>query len=536
MVRDKSMRTKVLITGALHPVALEGLAKIDKLDVVYLPDASFAEFQCELKDTQVLVSRSETDVNRELIDAAPNLKLIARAAVGVGNIDLEYATEKGILVMNTPGKNTNSAAELTLGLMLSMFRRLPEAQQTLKTGGWDRHRFTGMELRGKKIGIVGLGNVGHRVAQFCNGFDCEVFAYDPYIAPDIFQKHRVTQVSSLLELASRVDILTLHVPKTKETTGMVDREVLKALGSEGYLVNAARGGIFFEKDLVWALDNKLIAGAAIDTFETEPKPLEALIKNDKVYCSPHIGASTIEAQIAIGHTVADQIRKALEGGVVDYHVNLPEVGVIDKPIMKAYSTLAEKLGSIVGQILDFNPQSVQFQYRGDISDLDNSIIRLSWMKGYLGKVVDDYVSFVNVGRHMERLGISIGESTDPSFTSYKSALKILVRGAQGQQMTVGGVVFEDRHLRLTLINDFHFEVEPSGNMLVMVNHDRPGVIGDIGQYLAKSQVNISGFNLSRNVKGGKAMAVVTIDQDLTLQNLKDLKMLPNVESAKAITI
>lgn len=530
------MRTKVLITGALHPVALEGLAKIDNLNVVYLPDATFAEFQTELKDTQVLVSRSETDVNRELIDAAPNLKLIARAAVGVGNIDLEYATEKGILVMNTPGKNTNSAAELTVGLMLSMFRRLPEAQQTLKKGGWDRHRFTGLELRGKKVGIVGLGNVGHRVAQFCNGFDCEVFAYDPYIAPDVFTKHRAIQVTSLLELAQKVDILTLHVPKTKETTGMVDREILKAIGPEGYLVNAARGGIVLEKDLLWALENRLIAGAAIDTFETEPKPLDAIVKHENVYCSPHIGASTLEAQIAIGHTVADQIRKALEGGVVDYHVNLPEVGVIDKPIMKAYSTLAEKLGSITGQILDFNPVSVHFQYRGDISELDNSIIRLSWMKGYLNKIVDDYVSFVNVGRHMEKLGITVREDVDPGFSSYNSALKVIVRGAQGQQMTVGGVVFEDRHLRLTLINDFHFEVEPNGNMLLISNHDRPGVIGDVGQYLAKSQVNISGFNLSRNVKGGMAMAVVSIDQKLTPQNLKDLKNLPNVESVKAIFI
>ncbi|RYZ48206.1 MAG: ACT domain-containing protein, partial [Proteobacteria bacterium] len=177
-----------------------------------------------------------------------------------------------------------------------------------------------------------------------------------------------------------------------------------------------------------------------------------------------------------------------------------------------------------------------FQYRGDISELDNSIIRLSWMKGYLSKVVDDYVSFVNVGRHMERLGINVTETVDPSFSSYNSALKILVCGSQGQQMTVGGVVFEDRHLRLTLINDFHFEVEPNGNMLFITNHDRPGVIGDLGQYLAKSGVNISGFNLSRNSKGGKAMAVLSIDGTLNAQNLREIKDLPNVESAKAIFI
>ncbi len=530
------MRSKVLITGALHPIALEGFKQIPSLDIVYRPDVPFEEFKADLATTHILVSRSETDVDRRLIDAAPQLKYIARAAVGVGNIDLEYATEKGILVMNTPGKNTNSAAELTLGLMLAMLRRIPEAQATVKAGGWDRHRFTGFELRGRKVGIVGLGNVGHRVARFCQSFDCEVYAYDPYIAPTIFAKYNVIAVSSLKELASMCNILSVHVPKNKETTGMINREILTALGSDGYFVNAARGGIVDENDLLWALESNVIAGAAIDTFAVEPKPFPALVQHPHVWCTPHIGASTEEAQIAIGQTVVEQVRKALEGGVVDYHVNLPQVGVIDKQILKAYSTLAEKLGSIVGQILDFNPKDIQFQYRGDISELDNSIIRLSWLKGFLSKIVDEYVSFVNVNKHIERLGIEVGESKDPSFSSYNSALKISVRGAQGQQVSIGGVVFEERHLRLTLLNDFHFEVEPNGAMLFIENLDRPGVIGDVGKFLALQQVNISSFNLSRNKKGGKAMAVVSVDSPLNAEHLKGLKELPNVANAKALSI
>ncbi len=528
------MATKVLITGALHPIALDGFQSIQGLDIVYKPDVPFEGIRADLADTHILVSRSETDVDKRLIDAAPQLKIIARAAVGVGNIDLEYATEKGILVMNTPGKNTNSAAELSVGLMLAMLRHIPEAQNTVKAGGWDRHKFTGYELRGKKVGIVGLGNVGHRVARFCHGFECEVFAYDPYISPNIFAKYQVIPVGSLVELAEKCDILTLHVPKNKETTRMIDRKILKALGTRGYLVNAARGGIVDEKDLLWALDENVIAGAAIDTFEQEPKPFPALAQHAKVWCTPHIGASTEEAQIAIGQTIVDQVRKALEGGVVDYHVNLPNVGVIDKPILKAYSTLAEKLGSIAGQILDFNPKQVQFQYRGDIAELDNSIIRLSWSKGYAAQVVDEYVSFVNVNKHMERLGIEIVETTDPNFSSYNSALKIVIRGSQGQQITIGGVVFEDRHIRLTLLNDFQFEVEPSGSLLVIENLDRPGVIGDVGQYLAKLQVNISSFNLSRNRKGGKAMAVISVDSQVSSEQLQGIKELPNVENAKAL--
>lgn len=530
------MRSKVLITGALHPIALEGFKQIAGIEILYRPDVPFEDFKADLATTHVLVSRSETDVDRRLIDAAPQLKFIARAAVGVGNIDLEYATEKGILVMNTPGKNTNSAAELTLGLMLAMLRRIPEAQATVKAGGWDRHRFSGLELRGRKVGIVGLGNVGHRVARFCQGFDCQVYAYDPYIAPGIFAKHNVIAVPSLLELAETCNILSVHVPKNKETTKMVDRAVLQALGSDGYFVNAARGGIVDERDLLWALENKIIAGAAIDTFEAEPKPFQELAKHPLVWCTPHIGASTEEAQIAIGQTVVEQVKKALEGGVVDYHVNLPQVGVIDKQILKAYSTLAEKLGSIIGQILDFNPKDIQFQYRGDISELDNSIIRLSWLKGFVSKIVDEYVSFVNVNRHIERLGIEVQESKDPGFSSYNSALKITVRGAQGQQMSIGGVVFEDRHLRLTLLNDFHFEVEPNGSMLLIENLDRPGVIGDVGRLLAEQNVNISSFNLSRNKKGGKAMAVISVDNQIPVEHLKALKELPNVDNARLLIV
>ncbi|MFW7377362.1 MAG: phosphoglycerate dehydrogenase [Oligoflexus sp.] len=530
------MTTTVLITGKLHEAAIEKFEGNSQFRVIYTPDSKFEEFRSHLAHTHVLVTRSETDIDRRLIDHAPELKVIARAAVGVGNIDLDYATEKGILVVNTPGKNTNSAAELTLGLLLGMLRNLPQAHMHMKNGGWDRHRFTGCELRGRKVGIVGLGNVGHRVARFCKGFDAEVYAYDPYISPQVFTRNEVIPVHDLQELAERVDILTVHVPKNKETAGMITADVLKALGPQAYFINAARGGIADENILLEALQNKTIAGVALDTFDHEPEPLAALVQHEKVWCSPHIGASTTEAQLAIGETIYEQVCKAVDGGVVDYHVNLPEVGVIEQPVLKAYSTLAEKLGSIVGQILDFNPMEVQFQYRGDIADLDNSIIRLSWMKGYASHVVDEYVSFVNVRRHFDRLGIDLSESTDPSFNSYRSALKVTVRGRDGDQLTIGGVVFEETYPRLTLIKDFYFELEPTGNMVLIENLDRPGVIGDIGQYLAKGEINISSFNLSRNIRGGKAMALLSIDSTLSHEQIKELSKIKNVLSAKAIIL
>jgi D-3-phosphoglycerate dehydrogenase len=530
------MATTILITGKLHESAIEKFEGNPNFRLRYMPDSKFDEFKSELAAAQVLVTRSETTIDRNLIDHAPELKVIARAAVGVGNIDLDYATEKGILVMNTPGKNTNSAAELTLGLMLGMFRHLPEAHGHMKNGGWDRHWFTGRELRGKKVGLVGLGNVGHRVAKFCNGFDAEVYAYDPYISPQVFQRHQVKAVRTLKELAEKVDILSVHVPKNSETTGMVTKEILTALGPEGYFINAARGGIAKESDLLESLNQHLIAGAALDTFDNEPDPMPDLVKHKNVWCAPHIGASTTEAQIAIGSTVYEQVCKAVEGAVVDFHVNLPEVGVIEKPILKSYSVLAEKLGSIVGQILDFNPQEIQFQYRGDIAELDNSVTRLSWMKGYASHVLDEYVSFVNVTKHFERMGIELTETPDPAFTSYKSALKVTVKGRNGDVLTIGGVVFEERHLRVTLVNDYYFEVEPTGSMLFIKNIDVPGVIGDIGQFLAKSGINISSFNLSRNTRGEKAMALLSIDDTLSADQVRELQNIRNIVSAKAITL
>jgi len=528
--------TKVLITGALHQNAIAAFKANNKLSVEYLPDCARAELLARVAAAHVLVSRSETDVTREVIDAAPHLKIIARAAVGVGNIDIDYATERGILVINCPGKNTNSAAELTMGLLLSMLRKVPKAYLQMKQGGWDRHRFSGNELRGKRLGIVGLGNVGHRVAKFARGFDMEVLAYDPYIAPEVFRRNAAVAVDTLSDLARQVDVLSVHVPLNKETRGMVHKDILQLLPKGSYFVNAARGGVAVEADLLAALQAGQLAGVALDTFESEPKPLPALINHEQVWCTPHIGASTVEAQLEIGNTVYDQICKALDGGVVDYPVNLPGVGVPDKPLLKAYSVLAEKLGSTIGQIIDFNPARMEIFYRGDLAGMDTTLIRLAFMKGYAGQVVEGFVSFVNARPHFEKLGIELVEKEDVNFEHYKSALKIVVHGANGEVLSVGGIVFDDRYIRISLINDFYFELDPSGSILIMENHDRPGVIGDIGHYLASKGINIDTFALSRNRQGGKAMSLIRIDGEVGAKNLGEMRQLKNIVTVKTLIL
>jgi len=530
------MKTKVLVTGALHKIAIERLKNNDKLDLVYKPDCPRGKLIELVSTAQVLITRSETTIDQELIDAAKELKIIARAAVGVGNIDINHATEKGILVLNTPGKNTNSAAELTLGLMLSMIRNLPQSYNHLRKGGWDRHMFAGTELRGKTIGIVGLGNVGHRVAKFAHGFDMKVYAYDPYISPRIFERHHVKPYSSLQEMAGEVDFLTVHVPKNAETTGMINRQIIDAMKEGSHLVNAARGGIIVEEDCLEALNSGKIAGAAIDTWLNEPTPIPDLAKHDRCWVSPHIGASTEEAQRAIGETVVTQVEKALDGSVVDYPVNLPEIGVIDNPLQKPYAILAAKLGSLAAQLSDFNPIKMEVYYRGDLAGLDQSLIRLGLVKGYISHVIDGFVSFVNAQTHFEKVGIEIEEKQDPSFTSYRSALKISVVGSKGEELKLGGVVFDQEYVRISLINDFYFEVDPTGSFLVTENEDRPGVIGAIGSSLSENEINIGSFDLSRNKAGGKAMALIKVDQKPSAAQLSEIMKIDHLISAKVVEL
>ena len=524
----------VLITGALHQSAIEQFRSRPGLSINYRPDCDKQTLLELIRDTQVLVTRSETDVDRSVLDAGKHLKVVARAAVGVGNIDIPYATDKGILVINCPGKNTNSAAELTIGLLLSMLRKIPQAHVKVKSRGWDRHAFTGRELRGKRLGIVGLGNVGHRVAKFAHGFDMDVAAYDPYLAAKIFEQHGVTRYSSLLELASNVDVLSFHVPLNKETKGMANRAVFQAMPKGSWVINAARGGVYREQDVLEFLNSGHLAGLAVDTFEAEPNPLPDLVASDKVWCTPHIGASTEEAQIAIGETVFDQVIKAIDGGVVDYPVNLPQVGVIQDVRVKSYAVLAEKLGSLAGQIANFNASSAEISYRGNLAGMDPSLIRLSFLKGYISHIVNDYVSFVNVEKHAAKIGLSVSENADPQFDSYRSALKITLSGSNSGSLRVGGLVFDDQIIRLSLINDFYFEADPSGHMLLVENEDKPGVIGDLGHFLGEKNVNIATFELSRNRKGGRAMAVIRTDQEVSGDDQVEMRSIQNIRTVHRV--
>jgi len=528
------MTYRTLITGALHPLALQILQAAPDIATDYHPDLPYAEILERIGEYHALVSRSETRVTRELIDRARKLKVIARAAVGIGNIDVEYATERGILVINTPGKNTNSAAELTFALLLAVVRNLVPAHQNMLALKWDRHRFAGRELAGKTIGIIGLGNVGHRVARFARAFDMNVLAYDPYIADDVFERHGARKVD-FGHLIAESDVVTVHVPKTPETTGMIGAPEIARMKAGVIVLNTARGGVIDEAALLAALRSGKVGGAGIDTWEEEPPKDNPFRDLPNVVMTPHIGASTEEAQRRIAESVSEQVIRALRDEVVDFPVNMPRLKVLTSPRLKTYTVLAEKLGRFAIQALDFNPREVKIVYRGELNREEGSLVRRAFLKGFLGNASDEVVTFVNSEAKAAARGLRVEETEDPAFKDYPSALKIIVSDHE-RSFAIGGVVFGEGNYRLSLINRFAFEVVPEGHILMMVNRDQPGVIGKVGTLLGDHGVNISEFELSRNRRGGEAMALIRVDEAVDRAVLEELRALPFIVSLRRIEI
>jgi D-3-phosphoglycerate dehydrogenase / 2-oxoglutarate reductase len=528
------MTQRILVTGALHPLALETWAAAPDVEVEYRPDLPYAEILPIVGSCDALVTRSETKVTRELIDAATHLKVIARAAVGIGNIDVDYATEKGILVINTPGKNTNSAAELTLGLLLAAMRKVVPAHKRMEEHGWDRHRFSGRELAGKTLGIVGLGNVGHRVARFAQGFEMEVLACDPYIADEAFERHHARK-TGLDDLVAQSDVITVHVPLNAETRDLIGEPHFARMKDGVVILNVARGGVINEAALLAALRAGKVAAAGIDTWSEEPPTHNPFVDLPNVVMTPHIGASTEEAQRRIAESISEQTLRALRDEVVDYPVNMPRMHVLTNPRVKYYTVLAEKLGSFAVQSLDFNPRRIEVMYRGELTSEEGLMVRRAFLKGFLKNTTDDAVTFVNAEQKAAVRGIAISEANDPHFSEYLSAVQFVVQDHE-HSFKVAGVVFGENNYRLSQVNEFSFEVIPDGVLLWVINNDRPGVIGDIGTALARGGINISQFELSRNMPGGQAMSLLRVDSAVDNAVLEALRAIPNVVSVRRIAI
>jgi len=525
---------RILITGTLSPLALARFAQEDWIQVSYEPNLPQDLLLEKIPEYECLLTRSETPITAGLIARGSRLRVIARAAVGVANIDVVAATEKGILVINTPGMNTNSAAELTMGLLLAIQRKLMAAHGAMQRGEWGRHRFQGHELRGKTIGIIGLGNVGHRVARFARGFEMKVLACDPHISSERFEQHHATKVS-LETLLEQSDIVSLHVPRTAETTGMIGADEIAHMKPGVIVLNAARGGILQEAALLEALRSGKVAGAGIDTWEVEPPVAHPFRTLSNVVMTPHIGATTVEAQNAVGLTVANQTIKALRGDIVDFPVNMPKMKVLEGSAAKKYTVLSERMGSFAAQCLDFVPTVLEVFYRGNLTEDDAALSTLAFVKGLLQHTSDELITYVNAERRAEARGLRLQHAVDHDYMDYENSIRFVLTHRR-ERFELAGLVFSEGHSRLTRVNEFLVEMEPTGHLLLTTNRDKPGMIGFIGTVLGQHNINIDQFELGRNRPGGEALALIRIDQEPSDAALTELVNRSGITSVKPIRL
>jgi D-3-phosphoglycerate dehydrogenase len=475
----------------------------------------------ELKDADGVIVRSATRITSELMDGAEKLRVIGRAGVGVDNIDVKAATERGIVVMNAPDGNTITTAEHTIALLVSMARNVPQAHAKLQSGVWDKKSFVGVELNGKTLGVVGLGRIGKHVAGIAKGFGMHILAFDPFVSTEQ-AKELGLELGTLDEVLSKADFLTIHTPVTQETRGIIGAEAFAKMKKGVRLINCARGGLVDEAALLEAIENGTIAAAAMDVFAQEPLPADSpLLGNDKIITTPHLGASTTEAQEGVALTVAEQMRDYLATGTLRGAVNAPSMAASELAALQPFIDLAEKLGRFQAQIMSENPISeVKLEYAGELAEKDAAPVTRAFLAGLL-RDVSARVNVVNAMHIAEERGIKLTTSYTQSKRS-NADIRTSVSSSNAEQ-TVSGMIFANGEGRITEIGNFSIEAIPTGFMLVAKNKDVPGVIGKIGTLLGEAQVNISRFYLGRQEKGGEALAVVEVDSAIDEKVLNDLR-------------
>ena len=525
---------KVLISDHLSPQGIEVL-KRGGLQVEVRTKLTPEELIREMGGYEGLVIRSGTQVASAVIEAAGRLKVIGRAGSGLDNVDLDAATRRGIVVMNTPGGNTVTTAEHTMALLLSLARAIPQATASVKAGRWEKQKFMGVELYNKNLGVIGLGQIGGYVAKLAQGFMMNVIAFDPYLSEDRAKKMGIEQVT-LEDLFRRSDFISIHTPLTPETKNLINAQSIAKMKDGVRIVNCARGGIVNEADLYQALVAKKVAGAAFDVFEKEPADSQnPLLTLDNFICSPHLGAATTEAQENVALAIAEQIVDYLVHGVIRNAVNLPSIPADILPAVRPYLILAEKLGAFAAQVLEGGLEKVAIEYRGDVANLATTPITVAALRGLLNPILEDSVNYVNAPVIAKERGIEIKETRSTDAGDFTSLIILELQAGKGV-VRVGGTLYRRKDPRIVDLNGFPLEVVPEGHMLVLSNLDQPGVIGSLGNFLGRHQINIASMQLGREKPGGKAISVIGIDASVTPDLLQEIKKLPHILSAKQIKL
>ena len=527
----------VIVCDPISPKGIALLQQRPELKVTVLKQRlSEAELLPLVADAVALVVRSETKITRKVIDAAPKLRVVGRAGVGVDNVDVEAATQRGIVVMNTPSGNTISTAELTFSMLMALARKIPQAHASMKAGEWNRKAFQGTELNNKTIGILGMGRIGGEVAKRAIAFGMKVLAYDPYLALSRAKALQVELVE-LDQIYAQSDFITVHMPMSDETKGMVNAAAFAKMKKGVRVLNCARGGIINETDLYEALKSGQVAGAALDVYETEPLPAQFPLRDlPQVVMTPHLGASTEEAQENVGIEVAEAITDYLLNGAVRNAVNLPNLDAQTYALVKPYLTLGEKLGRLLAQLAPKRNDRLVVTYGGKATQVPTDPITRSVLKGFLELAGGKEVNQVNVRALAAALGLLVEEIKSNEETDFNEWLHVAVVSGEDRQ-SAGGTIFGARNLpRIVRISGQPVEIVPEGVLLLMRNKDRPGIVGYLGSLMGKHNVNIASMSLSRENPGGEALTVLNLDSVPSASVLDEIQKDPDIRNVRIVKL
>jgi len=530
---------KIVIAEKISAAALEQLREPDW--TVLTAEQLDGKLSHHLESADALIVRSAVQADAELLSHAKKLRVIGRAGVGVDNIDLDAATRQGIAVMNTPGANAVAVAEQTLGMMLAMARHLCRADALMHAGRWEKKSLQGTELRGKTLGIAGLGRIGMEVARRARAFGMTLVAHDPFVSAGVAKEQGI-RLTSLDELYAAADYITLHVGLTPQTTGMINQASLKKMKKGVRLVNCARGELIQEADLIEALKQGQVAAAALDVFTEEPLKQSPLMTMENVILTPHIGGATHEAQEAVGVQIAQQVREYLKHGVIQNAVNVPSVSAEEYAEMHPYIVLAERMGAFLAQISEGSIEEISLRYSGHIAEWKTDLIRNAAIKGILNQVLEEKANLVNAASLADSRGLRVHEAhkVKVSTGGAGSVLSIYLKSSKEEHM-VKGAVLRGTLPRLLHIDDIDVEAPLERDLIYLRNRDVPGVIGKVGTILGEGEINIADFSLGRrsveaNTEEREAIAVVHVDAQVPDEVLKRLEKIPAVRQAKAVRL
>src|SRR5262245_16617490 len=529
------MAYRVLLTDSLGPEGLEKLRGQPELEIDARPGIKPDELLAAIRGAHGLIIRSGAKVTADVLGHADKLRVIGRAGIGVDNVDVDAATKRGIVVMNTPGGSNVTTAEHAITMLLALARNVPQAAASVRAGRWERSRWLGTEVCNKVLGVIGLGNIGAIVAERAIGLRMKVIAFDPFVTLETAARLRVELVS-LDELYAGADFITIHTPLTPETRGLIGRDTLARMKRGVRIVNCARGGIVDEAALADAIRAGHVAGAALDVLEKEPPPAgHPLLQLEQVICTPHLGASTGEAQVNVAIAIAQQVADFLCRGIIQNAVNVPSLSPEVLQVLRPYLLLAEKLGALVAQVISDPPLEISVQASGEVAERELRSLAAAVLRGLLGHLLESGVNYVNAPAIARERGIKVIEARAPETSDYLNSIVVRLR-TPSRTVAVQGVVFSADTLRVVRIDGFRMEAVPDGHILMLHNRDVPGVVGRVGTLLGERGINIAGIELGRERIGGMALSLIHVDEPVQPDVLDELRRLPQIVSAQVLRL